>query len=613
MNEDLRYHMSNAKRATNVLKDLSRLAKEYGSKAKPLLLKQATAELFCYGSWVELESWIGTDPGTGPEDHELSPENLLSRSSRQIKAVMSLGFSEEIAEAMLVKLKPTGRQPGEHQINNHHRYANIGDYHPNRFLDMWSELFSPMGKFDEDLFDVEDELKEWAKDRPMLSHDKELCLRPGGDNETDIEYIFDVLDEAGFILDGSAIARQMSEPAISDGHCRNIPEPYRITYVHFGPNAFPSPYRDVGIEGAYVRFHFEDSATPETPADSIEVRVVCSLPFEAGSDWVDAGPMYYDELMSIRDHLRGVIFPVEGSGVNIMRSSLKYFRNCGVSSETYGGALVDWVDYLEAPSTAALNIIRGVIDKAFMIYDVPSTNMSEGSAKKFSRAATEKKFLAMAKDNQDRYPIVRFLGRKPPGENLKTEYVTPYANAEIEATQDYLHAFESDIQGFDPETMLVLLEKYRAVASADDASQTEAFTIHTLMRVIGYFDYRDSERFAELATLKERLEQHVHTYLGVRTRFGIERNTVLVWLAANILGLNDQTALAWDRLRNDYSLEKAVHLAPYISSFDREIANGDFAYVMEYFVCTPRDGGESAELRLVWDPFFVKSMIRTSE
>ncbi|WP_327210281.1 hypothetical protein [Rhizobium leguminosarum] len=346
------YRMKNDIRAKKVLKDLSRMLKEAGVETKHARLQDAVAGLFGYKNWAELNGSIGgMMKDVGPEDHELEPAALFVRKAAQASAIESLGVPKEKAVEMLAKLRPTGRAGGSVEASRRVPVVSTRhDYHPYRLYGAWADLEAFVDDFDGSSYGAEELLASWSEGRGMHPLDAEVCRRPSSENEFNIDSALAVVWDSHLIVDASAMIDVLAAP-VDEATFEALPDAYREDiYVHFGVNAFPSPYPHVGIEGAYVKIDASDE--PGEPPVSVGVKIVCSSPFHEMLD--HAEPPLEDVMQNLRDLMRGPYIGFNPSGGETFLDGLAAF------SEEEGENAARWTDYVTMPMAIALNAVKAL-------------------------------------------------------------------------------------------------------------------------------------------------------------------------------------------------------------------------------------------------------------
>ncbi|MNU47194.1 hypothetical protein D3C71_360760 [compost metagenome] len=615
---DTAYRMNSETRARNVLKDLSRIAREDGLGVKNPALQHAVAGIFGYEGWKELLASIGGHDQVGPEDNQLEAGALAARRELQVTELERIGFPSVRARDVLAKLRPTGRT--DEALKAERRLPVIRttfDYHPNRLQRTWQSLNEFHKGFDGYFGTGEELLEEWGRNLPMLPADRAVCMRGGSLNETFIEFGFDVI-EGGYMFDASAAVSKLADREVTVDTCLGIPEPYRDgVYVHFGANAFPSPYRDVGVEGAYVHLYYgtdygDHIASPYP--ESVDVKLVCSDPFKQD---------HYDEEGSLRDHLQELR--------NLLRGptfSFSPFENHTPSSELHCETEEEgeyWLPYALAPVTAAVNAVRAFVDGAVRIIDAVPDDMSREDVRRIERASTERKFLEAVKAADERL-VVRFMDREPPVADVLTEETVAYVGEHVPADGDYLLAQGFEIQGYWPDEALKIARRgfETAMGLKDDDLSGGVFTvnhanglmIHTLMRAIAHGEGGRDDG-PELAALRREIEGHVDSIVTDTSNHSREFLPI-AWLAARIIGSDSLAARAEARfgsIRAATVREAISILAEDLEFFAEDIAAGHVARVFDWFVSPVYAQTALAQARQGWDRWFTPSMImpRTPE
>lgn len=614
---NVKYNMLNDVRARQVAKDLSKIAKEHGLRVKLPTVQDTVAHLMGHADWKTMLAGIGASPIAGPEDHELDDIALAVRRTEQASAIKTLGFEASEADDVLTKLRPTGRAAAS--VANAGRLAVIhttNDYHPMRFAALWEELFHSIPGFTGSPDDVEKRLAVWAKQRPMLPIDREFCLRENDTVVGQIESVFETLDETAIVLDASAIAQSLSTQELTQETYSKIPTSYqRATYVHFGANAFPSPYRDTGVEGAYVSYL---SYTPQSKLDvpdSVSIMLVCSAPFQVDNAWEDGSSMMKDDMQELRNLLRGAWFDFEPSAGETLADGTANFGGEEDRNQEDGQI---WSYYLQAPATAALHAIKLLAERKITPVDAVPHELSEAFVRRLERTKTDDQFLKAAATNDERTPIIRYMGRSAPEGAVTTEYTTVYVDESKPLSADDVLAIGYDLSGYWDNSvanvakrLFAQVEKHLARNNYSMA-HARGLVINSCMRAIAYDEGAGSEALPEVIALKETINLHVDALLADKSP-AISEFMPIAWLAATILNKPEAAAQAFERCKHFRSPDfhqSLASLADHLSIYMDDIKAGRYAAAMVHFTGDVYEGTELAEARQTWDRWWVPDMAK---
>lgn len=609
------YRMKNDIRAKKVLKDLSRMLKEAGVETKHARLQDAVAGLFGYKNWAELNGSIGgMMKNIGPEDNELEPAAQAARKASQTVALVRLGVDEAKASELLAKLRPTGRTA--EAVASARRVAVVStglDYHPYRLHRAWGDLFEMTPGFDGSTSEAEDRLTAWADRRRMHPLDAAVCGRNSSDNEENIDTALGVTHDSHFVIDVSAVVEDFAQRDVGEGDLRGLSDKYgRDIYVHFGANAFPSPYPHVGVEGAYVTCSGGSAGTPDT----IAVKITCSMPFRHMLDFDDV-PLR-DVWQNLRDHLRGPSVIFEPSEGETLADGLAFF----VDQEGIEASL--WSPFLKEPALAALNAVRQLAVKEQVVADAVFDELEPAVAARLERSTTEEKLLSAVAKFSEGQMLVRYLGRSAPSSEVTTEASPDYLPFHLrsdEAIQELL----GDVRGYHRDrapgiaaSMIdhILHNTAEGPYSGFVVDECRTFMIRTLLSAISYDNGRDSYKNPQVAGWREEVLPHIREALADGSS-SATMSMPLVWLAAHALGFRDEAEASWERAIGIHAFRRNGVLEHLKELADEQIAeNGeDFAAVVEYFMRPTYELTATGNLRPYWDKWYTAKdiMPRTPE
>lgn len=607
------YNLLNDVRARNVAKDLAKLAKQQGISVKLPSVQNAVAKMMGHADWKVMLASIGITPSTGPEDHELDEIALAVRRAQQISSLKALGFDAGHAEDVLAKLRPTGRTSASVATAGRLAVIQTGrDYHPMRVAELWEELFHSLPGFAGFGEDLEERLATWAQQRPMLSMDRSFCLLDNGEVAGKIDTFFEVLNETGVVLDASALAKELATHELSDDVYTDIPKAYHAgVYVHFGANAFPSPYRDAGVEGAYVNYHHYSDGVAGTP-DSVNVLLVCSNPFQLDNGWNDGSPMMKDDLQEVRNLLRGAWVEFSPGEDETLADGIQNFEKEHEEEAEPGQG---WAEYIKAPAIAALHAVRLVAACKLVPSDAVTRDTPEALVRRLERTTTEDQFLKAAA-NDERTPVVRYLGRAAPEATVMTEYTARYFDNSRALDPNDIIRIGYDLNGY-WETSAVKIANTLYDRAAVHLSESpysighaRGLVIKNSMRAIGYDEGAGCEEEPGIIALKESIDLHVDGLLAEQSVL-INEFMPIAWLAATIFGRTEAADKAWERCKHFRSVdfhEGLEILKDHLNFHADSIKAGKYGSVINYFAMDEYEGTELAAARQVWDKWWVPTM-----
>lgn len=611
----IEYRMMNDARAKKVLKDLSRMLKEAGIEAKHPLLKNAVAGLFGYVSWTDLDASLGNYYMAGPEDHELATSALDARKTAQIACLTNLGLTSEKAVEVLTRLRPTSRSGGAVEASRRVPVLSTRhDYHPYRVYGNWADLEEFVDGFDGTSYGAEDLLAAWAEGRRMLPIDKDVCIRQSSENETNIDIALSVVWDKHLIVDASGMLETLSAAPVDNALLAALPKAYRDDiYVHFGVNALPSPYPHVGVEGAYV------SITAGTDPNGLDVAVgvklVCSAPVHEMLDHSEA-PLH-DILQNLRDLMRGLYLEYDPSEGETIADAVGWA--CDATEYT-----AMWRDYVAAPMAIALNALTTIASAKVLIADGVLNDLSASKAAQLERATTEAKILRVAKGFSPGQAMVRFLGRPVPADGLETEAVPGYMSSNYK-DEESLCELLRDVRGYRADEGVAVARRFVEIVLANVQegpatnfvrAECRSVMIDACLRAISYDVGRDSYKEPQVVAWREDAQKYIRESVADVSPESVW-NMPQTWLAAHILGFQEEAALAWKLAHELPSVTRSRALAELKEMADEEIAhNGeDFATVVEYFMGPTYEQTATGILRPKWDKWCTPDdiMPRTSE
>lgn len=410
----MQYALANDARARSVAKDLARLAKERGVKLPLTSAQNVTARLFGYSDWQDLLANVGQ--GRGPEDHELPEVAAMERWADQIEVLVNAGFKGDSVASVLDALRPTGRDQASMEAKPRVWPVQIGaNHHPNRMRDALADLdgtYILHGDFDV----LPEYMSEWESKRFVHPLDRETY---SGWTISSLLMTFDRFSyENGHVVDVSAIVSDAPDMAILNEKWSDLPrDPADLEdyYFHFGNHRFPSPFKDIGIDGCYVS---GSDLLDENGKPSAIIFTFTTSP--------EIAPGFEDVLFDNEPELefRSVLRVVEimcsdnmnGDGIGSAISA----DNESEHEDSYVDA---WRPYLEKPLCAAWTALKAYRARQMPIYDALYADSFKQDFLKIERAATDnavvdrmRQIAENSEADQD-FPV-RFMGKIPPSADI---------------------------------------------------------------------------------------------------------------------------------------------------------------------------------------------------
>lgn len=532
------YRMMNDARARSVAKDLQQIATELGMKLGLTSSQRLTAVLMGYSDWRHLQSEIGniSPPATadgipsasGPEDNELTPQQLTDRISFQSAVLLRAGFPENRVQEVLARVRPTGRSrdTAARQVV---AYPQSERYHPNRLGNAWSSLHEHCvhsnREFEGFYYEAINILQDWAAGRTLGKLDQEVIANVGDETLTNLEVMMSDAGERGWLIDASAL-QGLDATRIDGATLTSFPNDWNsdAVYVHLGRNAFPSPYGDVGVEGVYLEV--DRTETTGSPTEfHICATLVCSEPPYPQSNY--EADNCRNPAIRFRDNLRCMNTMFYAEGEDDLQSSIDYKR-----SERANASDNAWADFLSAPINTAMNALGIYLRREVPIFDaVP--NVSQAIRKRVERAATDKQFFSAVEEAEADNAFSRALAAAP-----KDKYE--------------VHNLRSDPTGFhipDARSVHVLIEDSFNLESED------AVRFMRMVHDAAYVRREDSptDGKAWVRSLAALLQAELHSgdYSGaMRTASDLEYSDTpstgtylpLAWLTKRLLGSEHEAA-----------------------------------------------------------------------
>jgi hypothetical protein len=412
----MKYALANDARARSVAKDLARLAKEYNLKLPLTSAQNVTARLFGYSDWQDLLANVGQ--GRGPEDHELSKESATERRADQFETLVNAGFGTE-AGAVLDALRPTGREQASMEANPRIWPVQIGvNHHPNRMrvaLDELDGTYIMHGKFDA----LPEYMSEWESKRFVHPLDRESNSAHAINS---LLMTFEIFrEEAGHVVDVSAIVSDKPDTSVLDEKWSALPDDLADLgryYFHFGNHRFPSPFKDIGIDGCYVSALDEVLDENGNPGGF-------SFTFTTSPE---IAPGFDDVLFDNEPELdlRSVLRVVEIICSDMDGEHVGSAINAANESEHSDEYVDAWRPYLERPLCAAWTALKAYRARQSPIYDALDADSFKEDFSRLERATTDQAVVDRMRQiaensGMDQDFPVRFMGKTPPSADIYLE------------------------------------------------------------------------------------------------------------------------------------------------------------------------------------------------
>ena len=546
-------------RAKKVLKELSALLVEVGIKTPVGSRKDAVGRLFGYGSWADMLDALDGEADLGPEDHKLDADSLSIRRRIQGDAVRPLLVGRILAEDLIERLRPTGKT--EQSIKAFGRVRSISnwmDYHPLRLDRIWEEIDRLHERCDGSEYDGSSHgaavmLAGWSATRANLALDQWFA-------GSSLERVSDRIDKfsktsiltsdwriPGCLIDASAALADLKGRPFSHNLLRG-PRPM-TAYVHLGPNAFPSPYSDVGVEGAYITFEDSDVWNSATP--SARAVLVCSVPHRGvvGNEGDPDAGVPRDRLQALRDQLRGVTAMVLSHHTGTPDADHDTLAD---SPDIFFESLDDeaaWSSRASAPIMAALHALRQVRTSSVLL---PQGFAGGGAGTMIERATTNAEVRRVAELTGCQ--VITYLGREPPAITIHNEY-RPYHDAAAPDDPGYVSALIDDIGGLESDQALLLARHALSdplvseKTSPADLANLRAAAVHSIMRFLSEFPLETSEEWSKVGELRSEMTGHLRRIAEYREPEAADELLMFLWLVANCLGDERLALLAEERMK----------------------------------------------------------------
>lgn len=396
------YKHATSSRAKAVLKDLMEVLKENGFDYDTPTVKHTVAGLYGYGSWSAMMQEVGTHAANGPEDYQLSEKNSAARRECQLKALCASGLTVGFAEYLLDRLKPTSRAVGRTSTTDglRHLEGSSSQYHPLRLLNCYrqfDERFIQQGKPTGELYDIVKAYRGWlnAQDQPHLNA---LDLKKVSFEELTSSLQMRSPHDLRYLIDATGCCppeysfRDMASnaPHYSRGH---------VHYIHFGKNAFPSPFSDAGIEGAYIRLKY-NYEPEQVLSNAVQLLFVCSD--SLGHD-LTASPE--SSLMSL---LRGYFFSYNAETNGKLHPLWAHEKSS--SRPDHDPNRDPWPGFIKAPLYSAMSALKAFHDRSVSISDHICGDMPLSARRAISRAVSEYQIYEAVQYLDENGVLVRVLG-----------------------------------------------------------------------------------------------------------------------------------------------------------------------------------------------------------
>ncbi|MNU26906.1 hypothetical protein D3C71_152870 [compost metagenome] len=477
----MKYALSNDARARAVAKDLARLSKERGVKLPLTSAQNVTARLFGYVDWQSLLACVGQE--RGPEDHELSKDAATERRVGQIDTLVKAGFGKDAA-AVLDALRPTGREQASIEKKPRISRVQTGvNYHPNRMRNSLNDL-NLTYVLNEHYDALPDLMNEWGSKRFVHPLDREIY--PDWTINSLIMKFDAFCFETGHVVDVSAIVSDAPDIAILDEKWTAVPkDPADLTeyYFHFGNHRFPSPFKDIGIDGCYVSTHYEFPGEEGGPS---AISITFTTSPEIAPDFDD---VLFDNEPEV--DLRSVLRVVEviwsdtygehaGSGIHADNES--------EHSDEYVDA---WRPYLEKPLCAAWTALKAYRQRQIPIHDALYADSFKEDFLRLERATTDNAVVDRMRQiaencEMDQDFPVRFMGKVPPSEDIYLEEMaaSPFPRADSGPERydiDHVHSKLADALQMERPWSMYLCAK-EALRMCGDLEASDPATEHVLLK-----------------------------------------------------------------------------------------------------------------------------------
>lgn len=406
------FKMKCIKRAETVAKDLKKVLVEVQHPHVLGKCRDATARMYGYPDWRSLTDALGDT--VSPDDADVDEEARARRHAVQIAVLERLGLKRPVAETVRARLSPTGRGGMDAKILRPVSLSMVEQYHPHRMHEAVGSVVrnSRGDAASGGLISVFDEVDDWAQDTALLPLD-DMALH--GDRFEDLyDHARTILDGEGRILDASTVSAKLALSDIENELYSGEWKPLPTTYIHFGTNAFPSPWPGCGIEGCYVTVVDPGELRDDR---AIDVSFVVS-PETAPDPGLGMGEEFtggrFDEFVHANRHLvAGAYGDLDENGV--ARSVRIADVVAGLEGTEHPEEYVDaWRPYLKAPWAAAWNALRAWIEGTLPTRFGLISDLPEEIFAKMARARTEAQRARVVKEVADVGELaIQFLGEVP--------------------------------------------------------------------------------------------------------------------------------------------------------------------------------------------------------
>lgn len=342
-------------------------------------------------------------------------------------------------------------------------YGNLDQYHPHRSRKAWQALEEHCENrdidFDTYYYTAAEMLSEWGSRRNLTTQDQAMLH--------DVNWLECLLeDRCGeavdhtIILDARSIVAGLNSEEVDETIFDSFPRKKSNSrngyyYVHFGPSAFPSPFTDIGVEGAYVDVSINPGK--ESGMD-VSVTLVCSDPYAdllEPEENKSAGMYLLDTVRSVTLHLNPANEPDFLWDANVTG-----FETSGDPNDR------QWASFYRAPMTAALKIMEMHFTNSVEYTPALPMGSDPGLARVLAKSSSDSHWSNVASEIENGF-AVRFLGGVP-----STSLPIGPSFDEKPITEDYIAAMIDDAYELeDVKAGLQLAEK--ALKMADQIQSGE--------------------------------------------------------------------------------------------------------------------------------------------
>lgn len=218
---------------------------EISVKASLKECRELVARMAGHASWRAMIDAFAEEPSL--DDAMVSDKERGQRAALQQQVLIQRGLTTPQAEMIRTRLSLTGRtEMGGSEADLLPLVNHV--YHPSRLMNWTRALMGDQPFFH---YQVQSQVEDWM-DESTISPIDALAYTPAFFDEI-FTMAADVVDKTGWVIDASAVARQLAElplpESISDAE---VPREEGTFFVHFGNDVFPSPFPGCWIDGCYV-------------------------------------------------------------------------------------------------------------------------------------------------------------------------------------------------------------------------------------------------------------------------------------------------------------------------------------------------------------------------